>query len=37
MDIVTVYKAAAIRAEGNASDEAHPSEENRRADERGHR
>ncbi len=26
-----------IRAEGSASDEAHPSEENRRADERGHR
>jgi hypothetical protein len=24
------------RAEGSASDEAHPSEENRRADERGH-
>ena len=23
-------------AEGSASDEAHPSEENRRADERGH-
>jgi hypothetical protein len=25
------------RAEGSASDEAHPSEENQRADERGHR
>ncbi len=25
------------RAEGSASDEAHPSEENRRTDERGHR
>jgi len=24
------------RAEGSASDEAHPSEENQRADERGH-
>lgn len=30
------HKMLAIRAEGNASDEAHPSEENRRADERGH-
>jgi len=25
------------RAEGSASDEVHPSEENQRADERGHR
>jgi hypothetical protein len=25
-----------MRAEGSASDEAHPREENRRADERGH-
>jgi hypothetical protein len=25
------------RAEGSASDEAHPTEENRRADEGGHR
>jgi hypothetical protein len=32
-----VDTCAAARAEGSASDEAHPSEENRRADERGHR
>jgi hypothetical protein len=34
MMVGTAYSAA--RAEGSASDEAHPSEENRRADERGH-
>ncbi len=28
--------ASPARAEGSASDEAHPSEENHRADERGH-
>jgi hypothetical protein len=32
----TLVATLTARAEGSASDEAHPSVENRRADERGH-
>ena len=32
----TLHADSFARAEGSASDEAHPSEENQRADERGH-
>jgi hypothetical protein len=34
--MMTTLTSPLTRAEGSASDEAHPSEENRRADERGH-
>ena len=36
MMLGTRYTTSAARAEGRASDEAYPREENRRADERGH-
>jgi hypothetical protein len=31
-----IERSVATGGEGSASDESHPSEENRRADERGH-
>jgi hypothetical protein len=33
---MSLWTNPAIRTEGSASNEVHPSEENRRADERGH-
>ena len=37
LEVAGLARARLSRAEGSASDEAQPSEENRRADEGGHR